>query len=314
MNLIEIQQPIQDYLFATDQILKRGVSNKNSSLIKKINQFTPIFKGKKIRSTLLFLLSGLNCTLDEDLPYVAASIEMLHLSSLIHDDVVDNSEFRRGEKTVNNQFGNFVSVLWGDFIFTSALDILVQSKKDFVIKNIIKIAKSMAEGQLLEAENTFNYELSEEIYNSIVEKKTSAIFAGISEIVSNLDLENTEAGPDFLKFGMNFGFMFQLMDDLLDLFSENSGKDRFRDLKEGKITYPLILLLKSNNSKILKSFSDKNQQPLLNLLEELKIQEQVLEKISEYSTECLEFLSSFSDSVYKESLIKLLRFVKNRDY
>ena len=122
MNLKEIQQPVEHLLKETDKLLRNRVKS-NIPIINKINKIAPISKGKKIRSTLLFLLAGMNGSLSSypQLPEIAASIEMFHLSSLIHDDIVDNSDLRRGEQTLHSNLGSNLSVLWGDFFSTASV-------------------------------------------------------------------------------------------------------------------------------------------------------------------------------------------------
>lgn len=312
MDLEEIQAPVKDLLDESNSFLEKELRS-NINLVNRIRHDTPIIKGKKIRSTLLFLLAGSGNILTRDLPGIAASLEMLHLSSLIHDDIIDNSEYRRGEKTLNFNFGNFISVLWGDFLFITSLNIFNDIDKKFT-DIILKSARLMIEGQLLEAENTSNYEIEMETYYDIIKKKTSALFAGIGEIASSLNGASARTTKGFHDFGLNFGTMFQISDDMLDIFSENSGKDRFRDLKEGKITFPIILLLKNNARHLVENFSEDNKDALLNLLHEYKIKQSSMLQIKEYYGKCASFLDGFPDSIYKKSLLKLLNFVTYRDY
>ena len=313
MGLNEIQKPVRGLIEESDSVLKEGLKS-NIKLINKITDLTPILKGKKIRSTLLFLLSGLNNAKSKDLPAIGASIEIFHLSSLIHDDIVDNSEFRRGEKTLNFIIGSHLSVLWGDFLFINSLNIFNNINKKILNDIIIKIARSMIEGQILEAENKFNFKMDLGTYFEIIEKKTSSLFAGVSEIASLLNGKESDMSKEFYKFGLNFGTIFQISDDMLDVFSDKSGKDRFRDLKEGRITFPIILLLKHSKGEIINELSEGNQEILLDQFEKFKIKEISLEKINELSKECAGFLDNFSDTAYKRSLLKLLDFVQYRDY
>lgn len=312
MNLKDIQKPIAHLLEETGEFLREDLKS-DIELINMIGKSTPILKGKKIRSTLLFLLAGMNDTFTPELPRLAAAIEMLHLSSLIHDDVVDNSEFRRGERTLNSHFGNFLSVLWGDFLFIHSLDNFSSSRKEFA-DIILRCAKAMIEGQLLEVENTENYDIALATYFEIIKKKTSALFAGVAEIASTLNGASRPLIQKFHDFGMDFGTLFQVSDDILDIFSDNSGKDRFRDLKEGKITLPIILLLKENQKDAVENFSEENKDQLLELIKKYKIEESSLEKVQEFQGRCVAFLDDFPDSVYKESLSNLLNFVLHRDY
>jgi len=316
MNLKDIQKPIAHLLEETNTILLKEIENYQGSirLIHEVSNRTPISQGKKIRSTLLFMLAGLNDSLTPDLPSIAASIEMLHLSSLIHDDVVDNSELRRGKKTLNSHFGNTISVLWGDFLFIHSLHNFNKHHKRFT-DIVLDSACTMVEGQLLEVQNTHNYDIALDTYFDIIAKKTSSLFAGVAQIASSSNgSSSAEKVEEFSRFGLNFGSMFQISDDILDIFSEDSGKDRFRDLKEGKITLPIILLIKENQVQAVKNFSEENQEDLLTLSRQYRIKELSLEQIIAYYDRCQSFLVHFPPSIYRESLADLLHFIKSRNY
>jgi len=315
MNLKDIQKPIAHLLEETNAILLKEIENYQGSirLIHEVSNRTPISQGKKIRSTLLFLLAGLNDSLTPDLPSIAAPIEMLHLSSLIHDDVVDNSELRRGKKTLNSYFGNTISVLWGDFLFIHSLHNFNKYHKRFT-DIVLNSACTMVEGQLLEVQNTHNYDIAPETYFDIITKKTSSLFAGVAQIAATLNGSSPQKIEEFYHFGLNFGSMFQISDDILDIFSEDSGKDRFRDLKEGKITLPIILLIKENQLQAVKNFSEATQEDLLTLSRQYRIKEISLEQIIAYYDRCRSFLDHFPPSVFRDSLLNLLHFIKSRNY
>jgi len=313
MNLNEIQKPVKDLLEKTDNLLLKDFRSK-INLIKKVSDKTPLRKGKRIRSTVLFLLAGMNESLTEELPPIAASVEMFHLSSLIHDDVVDNSQLRRGSRTLNFSFGNHISVLWGDYLFINSLFSIHKLRRERVLDIMLETALLMIEGQLLEIENHFNTKVKTATYIDVIQKKTSSLFAGVCKIAAELKGESQPRADAFYKFGMDFGTIFQVVDDILDIFSENSGKDRFRDVKEGKITLPLILLLKSQKVPIPEDFEEKDQGVFLELLERHDVKRQCLEFVDGYFNSCLDFINSFPDSPYKESLRNLLGFIRYRDY
>jgi len=313
MILKEIQKPVENLIRETDNTFKKNTQS-DIDLINKIINSATVNKGKQIRSTLLFLLAKLNNCITDDLPIIATSIEMLHLSSLIHDDIIDNSMLRRGKKTLNADFGNYISVLGGDYFFINSLNLIKKINRDLIMEIILKVSKSMIEGQILEVENSFNFNIDPDTYFKIITNKTAALFAGISEIVFVLKNEGSGSIEKFHKFGQNFGIIFQICDDMLDIFSKNSGKDHFRDLKEGKITLPYILLLKKTKTKLIKNFSDKNQELLLELFEKFKIKDLYFKEIDKYYTDGVNFLNSFPDSIYRKSLFELLDFIKYRDY
>ena len=315
MSLKKIQQPVEPLLKETGNLLKERVKS-SIPIINTITDIAPIAKGKKIRSTLLFLLAGMNGSLSSSSPLaeIAASIEMFHLSSLIHDDVVDNSELRRGEQTLHNNLGNNLSVMWGDYLFISSFSALNRLDKKFLMDISLKAARLMVEGQIIELGNTFNFDVSQETYYDIINKKTSALFAAVTQIAGAVNNEVLQVQEKYHQFGLDFGTIFQVADDMLDIFSENTGKDRFSDLKEGKVTLPFILLRKENKEDIKTHFAEGNQEKLLSLFEIHKIKELCLQEIAAYTGKCCEFLDSFPNSLYKESLLNLLEFIKYRDY
>ncbi len=313
MNLKEIQRPIEHLLNETDRLLKERVKS-NIPLINTINEVAPISKGKKIRSTLLFLLAGMNDSLAPWLAEIAASIEMFHLSSLIHDDVVDNSELRRGEQTLHNNLGNNLSVMWGDFLFISAFNALNNMNKKYLMDITLDAARLMVEGQIIELGNVNNFTVDHDTYYDIITKKTSSLFAAVTQIAGAVNDESLEVQKKYYQFGLDFGIIFQVSDDMLDIFSEISGKDRFSDLKEGKITLPYILLLKECKKDIIPYLSEKDGEKLLDFFEEYNIKETTMKEIVEYHNRALDFLNDFPDSIYKESILNLLEFVKYRDY
>ena len=315
VNLKKIQQPVERLLKETDELLKNRAKS-NIPVITKINDIAPIAKGKKIRSTLLFLLAGMNGSLSLS-PYlseIAASIEMFHLSSLVHDDVVDNSELRRGELTLHSNLGNNLSVMWGDFLFISAFSALNNLDKKYLMDITLEAARLMVEGQIIELDNTFNFNIGRETYYDIINKKTSALFSAVTQIAAAVNNEPPDNQKKYHQFGLDFGTIFQVTDDMLDIFSENTGKDRFSDLKEGKVTLPIILLLKENKEDIKTLFSEGNREKLLSLFGIHKIKDMCLQEITGFYNQCLEFLDPFPDSIYKHSILNLLEFIKYRDY
>jgi octaprenyl-diphosphate synthase len=288
-------------------------------LLNMMIDLTPITKGKKIRSTLFYLLNGLrnptpNETESLELVEIASALEMFHLSSLIHDDIMDNSEQRRGEKTLNTNIGNFRSVLWGDYLFISAFTTIHNLGKPLLLDTVLRTAKIMVEGQIIEVENAYNFDIDLETYYDIINRKTSSLFAAVALMVPLLHAESQLHKDSFYQFGLNFGTIFQVSDDMLDIFSTHSGKDRFRDMEEGKLTLPFILLMKETGKDAREAFSRGNRDKILSLFEKYNIKELCMEKIADYHRRCLDFLNIYPDSVFKKSLLGLLDFVKYRDY
>jgi octaprenyl-diphosphate synthase len=256
----------------------------------------------------------MNGSFSPELVEIAASVEMFHLSSLIHDDVMDNSQQRRGQKTLHSDMGNFRSVMGGDYLFINSFAGIHRTGKSFLLDIVLKAAQLMVEGQIIEVDNANNFNLPLETYYDIINRKTSSLFGAVAEMVSALNGDSPERRKEFYQFGLNFGTIFQVSDDMLDIFSTRSGKDRFRDLAEGKVTLPFILLMKECKEDIKEDFLKGNHEKLLKLFEEYNTKALCLEKVTDFYNHCVEFVKPFSDSIYKESLLDLLDFIKYRDY
>jgi octaprenyl-diphosphate synthase len=313
MDYLKVQEPVLPLLRSTEKVLAKQISSK-IRLISELQRNTPVGKGKKIRAAFFFLLAGMNRVHEDGLPQMAAAIEMLHLSSLVHDDIVDNSAWRRGEKTPNHHFGNYLSLLWGDFLFITSLHMLTPKNREAIMGMMLDASRQMIEGQILEYENNFNYRLQTRTYYDIIRKKTASMFAGIALLVARLKESPALAAADYYRFGQNFGMIFQISDDLLDIFSDQAGKSRFLDLKEGKMTLPYILLLRHGALPLIKNFERSGPQPLLECCRTLGIKEHSLRIIDRYFAKCTAFLRSFPNSPHRKSLENLLEFIRYREY
>jgi len=319
MDYLKIQEPVLPLLKRTDRILVREIGSQ-VGLISELRRHTPIDKGKKIRATFFFLLAGIagddgrHNGRGEGLPSLAAAIEMLHLSSLVHDDVVDHSSFRRGEKTPNHHFGDYLSVLWGDFLFISSIRMLTREDRQAAVRMLAEVSRQMIEGQILEFANSFNYRIQTRTYYGIIRRKTASMFAGIASLAACLPGGARRRAADFYRFGQDFGMIFQISDDLLDIFSSRSGKGRFQDWQEGKVTLPYILLLQAGALPLIKEFDPSAPQPLLERCRSLGMQEKSMRIIDRYYRKCALFLRSFPSSPCRRSLEDLLEFVRYREY
>ena len=316
MDYLKIQEPVLPLLKETEKILARQIGSK-VRLISEMQRCTPVAKGKKIRAGFLFLLAGMaghGRKSERGLPLLGAAIEMLHLSSLVHDDIVDNSTWRRGEKTPNHHFGDYLSVLWGDFLFINSIRMLTRAGEAAAVRMLAEVSRQMIEGQMLEFENSFNYRIQTRTYYAIIRKKTASMFAGIAALAAELPGKGARPLSAYDRFGQDFGMIFQISDDLMDIFSDRSGKSRFQDLKEGKITLPYILLLQSGQLSLLKNFDPATPQPLLQRCRELGIKERSLAIIDRYHRRCARFLRAFPASPCRAALESLLEFIRYREY
>lgn len=176
------------------------------------------------------------------------------------------------------------------------------------------VAARMIEGQMMELDHQNDLSTTVEVYMEIISLKTGALFAGIARIAASLDA-GSEADPEqFESFGLSLGRLFQIRDDLIDIISSGSGKDRFRDLKEGKITLPFILLLRSSGSRARALLRARDYAAIDDLLRNAGVQKEVEERMSQLSRECKEFIMAFNPSPFRESLLGLIDFIGERNY
>lgn len=309
MEYRDIQRPVLPLLRAAERMLAREIGSR-VKLIGELGRRTPVAGGKKIRAAFFFLLARLNGVRDDRLPDLGAAIEMLHLSSLVHDDIVDHSSRRRGRQTPNHHFGDSVSVLWGDFLFITSIRMLTRAGWAEAVSVLAETSRRMIEGQVLEYANNFNYRLDARTYTDIIRRKTASLFEGIAVLASG-----PGAGvEDFRRFGRDFGMIFQVSDDLLDIFSQRSGKGRFQDLKEGKVTLPYIRLIAGGGLSLIRSFDPARPEPLLELCRRLGVRAQSLAVVERHARRCHEFLRRFPPSPERDSLAGLVDFIRCREY
>ncbi|MBE9571311.1 MAG: polyprenyl synthetase family protein, partial [Proteobacteria bacterium] len=224
--------------------LKEALSSR-VALVEDIGNHTLLGHGKRLRP-LFFLLSCQLCDYQGKDAYRLSTIfEYLHAASLLHDDVVDNAENRRNRPSANHVWGNHAAVLEGDFLYSNASLIAVGSNNLLFLKRLTETAKQMAEGQIMELVHTDDWETSREEYMEIITAKTAVLMSAACVCGAIITGAEKKAEQSLGQFGLNMGIAFQLMDDLLDYTSSEDvfGKPVGKDLKEGKITLPLIYTL-----------------------------------------------------------------------
>ncbi len=216
------------------------------SLVTQAARYVTQNGGKRIRPAIFLLSAALAGRNDNRLPYLAAAIELIHTASLLHDDVVDNASLRRGKPSAKVKWGNHVSVLVGDFLWCKASEFFLNHGSDRLSKVVTKAITAITEGEILEITRLNDITVDEATYRKIIEGKTAALFGICGQgaaIMQNLS-EKFEAALE--EFGFNLGIAFQLKDDVLDYISDDDrlGKESGADLREGKLTLPVILSLK----------------------------------------------------------------------
>jgi octaprenyl-diphosphate synthase len=278
-------------------------------------------KGKQMRPLFVFLSAGTCGKISESTFRGAALIELVHTASLVHDDVVDNSNYRRGFFSVNALWKNKIAVLVGDFLLTRGL-FLALEHKDYELLGICTHAvKEMSEGELLQMEKARHLDISEEIYYEVIRQKTASLIASCCSIGASSSGADASTVEAMRKFGENVGMAFQIKDDLFDYGEDEIGKPVGIDIKEKKMTLPLIYSLskaswleKRRIIGIVKNNSEdsKKVREVISFVKNSGGIDYARQAMERYYQQALELLKPLPESEYKTSLSQLVRFTIER--
>lgn len=317
-----ILECIGDDLEKVDQEFRKNLRS-NVPMISAIGEYLLLSGGKRFRAKLLLLSSKL-CGYQGDLHISMASlIEFIHTATLLHDDVVDRAQLRRGIDSANAKWGNEACVLVGDFLFTKCFSILVQSGNWKILETVSKTTTVMAEGELEELIKTNDLSLTEEDYLSIITRKTASLISAATQIGAILGKVAEDKEKALSEYGMNVGVAFQLIDDHLDYTSneEEFGKKIGIDLHDGKITLPLISTLHHCNQQE-KAFIRETvlSHPItkdaffkvVEIIKRYRGIQYTWEKARGYVERAKDHLHLFPNSKEKESLYALADYVLER--
>ena len=291
-------------------------------LIHKVAKYVISSGGKRIRPILLIVSAKICGYKGANHISLAAVIEFIHTATLLHDDVVDNAPLRRGKSSANMVFGNEASVLVGDYLFAKSFKILSALNNSEIIKAYSDATTLMAEGEVKELVKTADVKTTEEDYLDIIIKKTAVLFACASQAGAIIAGKENDCIKNLYDYGLNIGIAFQLMDDALDYISdEEFGKFIGNDLKEGKLTLPLIHAMERADkkekdiiSKIIykKKLTPKDLKTVLGLVKNYGSIDYTLSKAKDAVEKAKNNLKAFPDSEYKTSLIDIANYIIER--
>jgi len=297
----------------------------NVNFILQIGKYIIDSGGKRVRPYLVLKFSKIMKNKNEEKDYIlAAALEYLHTASLLHDDVVDGSQLRRGKPTANRIFGNDTTVLTGDYLYANALYLFSIYGDIDMIKNVSQTVKKMAEGQLLELKKIADFDITLQEYYSILEGKTAALFGSCCYVGTTLGTDNETLKQKAFEYGLNIGMAFQIVDDLLDYTGkeEKTGKSIMNDLREGKITYPLIAVrekLSTEEKEFIKSvLLNKNPEiedliKVKNIVESYGGIEETKQKAEDFVNKAIESLRVFGNNKDVKELESLAKFIIERE-
>ena len=317
----EIKKPIVDEMNLFENKFKKSLKT-TVPLLDKIMHYIIKRKGKQMRPMFVFLCAKLFGETKESAYTAASLIELLHTATLVHDDVIDESNFRRGVFSINALWKNKISVLVGDFLLSRGLLLAVEKNEFELLKIVSHAVKDMSEGELLQIEKTRKLNITEEVYFEIIRKKTAALISACCAAGASSSQTSSENISQMKIFGEKVGIAFQIKDDLFDYTqSPLIGKPTGLDIREKKMTLPLIYTLNQVNKKE-KSFiintikndskNSKKVEQIINLVKENKGLEFAENKMNEYYSESIKILEKFDDNEAKDSLKKLVEFVVKR--
>ncbi len=321
-SLDNIRKPVMLELKKFDDVF-RDAMRSQVALVHLITRYIIRQKGKRVRP-LLVMLSAKLCGEINDSTYRAATlIEFLHTATLVHDDVVDSADTRRGFASINAVWKNKVAVLMGDYLLSRGLLLSLQYNDYYFLKSTSCAVKRMSEGELLQIQKSRQLNIDEETYIKIIGDKTASLFSTCTDIGAASTTEITEK-INFLKsYGENVGLAFQIRDDLLDYLGRKNilGKPTGSDIKEKKLTLPLIYALHQSGRQeaqqalrlIKKGAKHKDITWIVDFVHNNGGIDYSLQKAEEFAANACACLSSFPDSPEKESLLQFVRFVIERN-
>ena len=323
MKIVEqIKQPIEFEMDLFEQKFLLSMSSK-VALLNRITHYIVNRKGKQMRPMFVFLVAKMinNGEVSERTYRGASVIELIHTASLVHDDIVDDSNRRRGFFSINALWKNKIAVLIGDYLFAKGL-LLSIDNNDFDLLKIISVAvREISEGELLQIEKARQLDVTEEIYYEIIRQKTATLIAACCSLGAASVKPDSKDVETMRKFGELIGMAFQIKDDLFDYSEEQIGKPTGIDIKEQKMTLPLIYVLNncSRNEKswLINSIKNhnKDKKRVKEVIAFVKQQgglDYAVQKMKQFQQEALLLLENYPESEFKSALILMVNYVIER--
>ncbi|MBO0724211.1 MAG: polyprenyl synthetase family protein [Blastocatellia bacterium] len=296
----------------------------NIQIITRIGQYLYRTGGKRVRPALLILSAKIfGEEINAAVIQMAMVMEFLHTATLVHDDVIDGAEMRRGRQAVSAQWGNETAVLMGDWLYMSAFEIALQQRNLAILDTLTDATRKMTEGELIQLALVGNMRITEDQHLEIVARKTGYLFSASCRVGGILRGANEDERRALSDYGLYLGIAFQLVDDLLDFISDSTklGKPVLSDLREGKVTLPLIRLLRKQPqfSSLVRAAMEepagetKLAKQVLSLLDEYGELERAREEAYAYAARAQEALTIFPDNRYRRALNDIAQFIVERD-
>lgn len=316
----EIQSPIANEM-AEFEIKFRQFMKSKVYLLDKIMGYIVKRKGKQMRPMFVFLSAGVHGQINEATYRGAALIELLHTATLVHDDVVDDANYRRGFFSINALWKNKIAILVGDYLLSRGLLLSIDNEDFDLLKIVSEAVREMSEGELLQIEKARKLNITEDIYYDIIKQKTASLIASCCAVGSRSVVKDDDVSDKMKLFGEKVGMAFQIKDDLFDYGTNDIGKPLGIDIKEKKMTLPLIHALNNADKserkqiiKLIKNKSDKNStvKTVVQFVRDKNGIAYAEEVMHNYYNEAMTIIKDFPESDYRQSLMDLVKYTIER--
>ncbi|KGN98533.1 polyprenyl synthetase [Porphyromonas macacae] len=321
MQIETIQAPVAPFLESFREQYNAVLQSKSEWLTIAIDHLYSS-NGKQLRPLFMGLMASLfTDELPKETVEVAVVLELIHTATLIHDDVIDDSDERRGNATLNTLYYNNVAVLMGDYILTSAIKKAIEVGDLMILSKISELGKQLTEGEIIQYETAEKVILDEKVYFEVIHEKTAALFITCAEIAVHTVNASREETEKCKRVAELFGYAFQIRDDIFDYYDHNVGKPTGNDIREGKITLPLLHALEVADGDVSreirqllhqKKFSAGAIHKLISFAKENGGIEYAREKMETFLNEAKNILKEFPDSKYRSSLLQMADYISYR--
>ena len=319
VDLQSVYAPIKEQLAAVEEILRTELSS-DTPWVDQLLEHSWLLGGKRMRPAFVLLSAGYFGSIKPPVLQLAAALEMVHTATLVHDDILDEADTRRHEPTANSKWGNKVSVLLGDYLFTHSFHVASLSGSAEAVRLLAASSNRVCEGEMRQNAWRGNFDLSETDYLQMISDKTAELTACSSQVGALLAGADSAISENFRDYGLNIGIAFQIIDDLLDVAGDTStvGKTLGTDLLNQKPTLPVIHCLSKLETKARSSFLDTLQsgqaepETVIPILESTSSIEYSRNLAADYANRSIEFTNSLDENAFQSSLQSIAQFVLAR--
>jgi octaprenyl-diphosphate synthase len=322
-DLALIFEPIREDLEAVEREFVQHIQSR-VALIPEMGRYIQNSGGKRVRPAVLLMASRLSGYRGDRAVLYASVVEFIHTATLVHDDIIDGADLRRGRLAVHSRWGNDITVLLGDYLYIKSMAMALTQDSLEIIRLLCDVTLRMIEGELYQLTKTGDVDITEDEHFEIIRRKTAFLFGGCSQIGGKLGTVSGEHEEALREYGFNLGIAFQLVDDLLDYTADAValGKPIGGDLREGKVTLPIIFLLRRGGDEADRLIRDvvrdrgvttEQWREILRLLREHQSTELAYERALEYANRAKDCLSVFPPSRERDALLALTDYVVSRD-